>query len=152
MEDAADLNDMLAWVDRAKRPLALGETDTMLRLKSADGEGVLFLEGRLRKQFSSFFTLSREDGLTSAHLQTPRTALENYEDAEAGAEPAEGLDDIENEMDFQSNPRTTTVSFSHASISDFFRDSTQGKVTAGSGSNPIDVDLLNRSYESRSLA
>lgn len=143
-EDAGDLNDMLAWVTLAKRPLALGEVDAMLRLKSLEGEGVIYLEGKLRKQFASFFTLTREDNLTTADLLGPRKAIidDEDEDASTGAEPNEGLEDVENETDFESNPNTTTVSFSHASISDFFRVVDQGKVQAHGGDFPhIGVSL-----------
>ena len=141
-DEAADLNEMLSWVALAKRPLALGELDAVFRLKSPDGEGLLYLEGKLRKQFASFFTLTREDNLTTADLQAPKSKLADDEDTEAGIEADEGLDDVENETDFKSNLSSTTLSFSHASISDFFRDPKQGKVIASGGDHPpIGVDL-----------
>ena len=60
-----------------------------------------------------------------------RQRLDTDDDAIAGADAAdEGLDDVENETNFDSNPSTTTLSFAHASISDFFRDPKQGTVTA----------------------
>lgn len=142
-EDAADLNDMLLWVALAKRPLALGELDAMLRLKTEEGEGVIYLEGKLRKQFASFFVLTRDDSLTTADLQAPKKILVDDEDeAAAGADVEDGLDDVENETDFDSNPATTTVAFSHASISDFFRDPKQGKVTDTGEDHPaVGVDM-----------
>lgn len=140
-EDAADLNDMLAWVALAKRPLSLGELDASLRLKSTDGEGVIYLEGKLRKQFASFFSLARDDNLTTADLQARKKTLVDDENTEADAEQDEGLDDVENETDFDSNPTTTTISFSHASISDFFRDPKQGKVKADGDHPYVGVDL-----------
>ena len=144
-EDAADLNDMLAWVALAKRPLSLGEIDAMLRLKTPDGDGVIYLEGKLRKQFASFFSLAREDTLTTADLQAQKKIVIGDDDADMGAaqqqDHDEGLDDVENETDFDSNPSTTTVTFSHASISDFFRDPDQGKVTVGEDHPYIGVEL-----------
>src|SRR2546429_5706230 len=43
---------------------------TLFRSKSPDGEGMIYLEGVLRKQFASFFSLNREDGLTTAELRS----------------------------------------------------------------------------------
>ncbi|KAK4548205.1 hypothetical protein LTR36_010074 [Oleoguttula mirabilis] len=145
-EDAQDLNDMLLWVALAKRPLALGDVDTMLRLKSEEGEGIIYLEGKLRKQFASFFTLTRDDCLTTADLQAPKRVLDDRdeldEDTAAGAEAGDGLNDVENETDFDSNPAKTTVTFSHASISDFFRDPKHGKVVCKGDDHPaVGVDL-----------
>ena len=135
-DEAADLNEMLCWIALAKRPLALGELDAIFRLKSPEGEGILYLEGKLRKQFASFFTLTREDTLTTADLQAPRKSLEEDEITSAGPDAEEGLDNVENETDFDSNISTTTIAFSHASIGDFFRDNKEGKVIAPDGEHP----------------
>jgi len=143
VQDGEDLNDALMWVALAKRPLFLGELDAMLRLKSPDGEGVLNLEGRLRTQYASFFTLTRDDTLTTADLQAAKRPLVyDEEDAEAGAEIDDGVDDVENATVFDSNSSTTQVAFSHASISDFFRDAKQGKVSAGAEYPAIGVNLF----------
>ncbi|KAI9675313.1 MAG: hypothetical protein M1817_001216 [Caeruleum heppii] len=141
-EDPDDLNSMLAWVTCAARPLSLGELDTTLKLKSPEGDGVLYIEGKLRKQFASFFVLTREDGLSTADLQGDLgTTLALDKDEHPGDEE-EGLDDVENETDFDSNPLTTDVTFCHASIGDFFRDERQGKVAA-EGDNPaVGVNIL----------
>lgn len=144
-EDASDLNDMLAWVCLARRPLTLGEVDAMLRLKSEEGEAVLFLEGKLRQQYSAFFTLVRADRLTTSDLMTNKgTTIGDDMDDEtsAGAErdepdDFEGEDDVENQTDFDSHLATTTVAFSHASISDFFRNPSQGKVKASGEDHPL---------------
>jgi tetratricopeptide (TPR) repeat protein len=129
-EEASDLNDMLMWISLARRPLFLGELDAALRLKSEEGEGLIDLEGNLRKNYASLFTLSRDDGLTTAELLAPKRAYDDEEDTVAGADEVEGEDDLDFPSQFDSNPKTTTVSFSHASISDFFRDPKQGKVRA----------------------
>ena len=131
-DEASDLNDMLMWISLARRPLFLGELDAALRLKSEEGEGLIDLEGNLRKNYSSLFTLVRDDGLTTAELLAPKRAYDDDEDEEtvAGAEDGDGEDDLDFPSQFDSNPKTTTVSFSHASISDFFRDPKQGKVRA----------------------
>ena len=148
-EDASDLNDMLAWVAFAKRPLTLGEIDAVLRLKSEDGDGVIYLEGKLRKQFASFFTLTREDYLTTADLQASKALILDEEDTEAGAAEEEGgEDDVDNETDFESNLKTTTVSFSHASISDFLRDPKEGKITASGEDHPaVGVDSAEAKFQ-----
>ena len=141
--EASDLNDMLMWVCLAKRPLYLGELDAALRLKSEEGEGLLDLEGNLRKAYASLFTLSRDDGLTTAELLSPKRSYDDEdEDAVAGADEGDGEDDLDFPSQFDSNPKTTTISFSHASISDFFRDPKQGKVKAAGEDCPeIGVNL-----------
>ncbi|KAH8425286.1 uncharacterized protein LDX57_003044 [Aspergillus melleus] len=138
-EEPDDLNEMLAWVTCAQRPLTLGELDTLLKIRSAEGDGVFNLENMLRKQYASFFTLVREDGLTTADLQGDGSSL--YK-AESESIDDDGLEDVENETDFDSSPTTTNVIFCHASIGDFFRDPSQGKVSAGEGCTPLGVHIV----------
>ncbi|KAK1141293.1 hypothetical protein N8T08_009197 [Aspergillus melleus] len=138
-EEPDDLNEMLAWVTCAQRPLTLGELDTLLKIRSAEGDGVFNLENMLRKQYASFFTLVREDGLTTADLQGDGSSL--YK-AESETIDDDGLEDVENETDFDSSSSTTNVIFCHASIGDFFRDPSQGKVSAGEGCTPLGVRIV----------
>ena len=140
-EDPDDLNTLLAWVTCAARPLALGELDTILKLKSPEGDGVFFLEGKLRKQFASFFTLTRLDGLSTADLQNdvPATYLGETKDE---IDEGQGLDDVENETDFDSDPLTTNVIFCHASIGDFFRDEAEGKVSVANEGSAVGVNIV----------
>jgi tetratricopeptide (TPR) repeat protein len=139
-EELEYLNELLAWTACALRPFKLGEIETILRLKSPEGEGMIYPEGMLRKQFASFFTLNREDGLTTAELQNPHRYKDDSDDEEEEGEKREVFEDVENETDFDSNKETTEVTFCHASIGDFLRDETQGKVSAGDGHIPIGVD------------
>ncbi|KAI9045141.1 uncharacterized protein KD926_009555 [Aspergillus affinis] len=138
-EDPDDLNEMLAWVTCAQRPLTLGELDTLLKIRSAEGDGVFNLENMLRKQYASFFTLVREDGLTTADLQGDSSLL--YK-AESEVIDDEGLEDVENETDFDSSLSSTNVIFCHASIGDFFRDPSQGKVSGGEDCTPLGVQIV----------
>ena len=140
-EDPDDLNTMLAWVTCAAQPLILGQLDTILKLKSPEGEGVFFLEGKLRKQFASFFTLIRQDGLSTADLQNDVSATYLGEIPDA-LDEGEGLDDVENETDFDSDPLTTDVVFCHASIGDFFRDEAEGKVAVGNEGPAVGVNIV----------
>ena len=101
---------------------------------------MIYPEGALRKQFASFFILNREDGLTTAELQNPHRYKGDSDDEEEEGEKGEVFEDVESATDFDSNKETTEVTFCHASIGDFFRDETQGKVSAGDGHIPIGVD------------
>jgi tetratricopeptide (TPR) repeat protein len=139
-EELDYLNELLAWTACALRPFQLGEIETILRLKSPEGEGMIYPEGALRKAFASFFSLNREDGLTTAELQNPHRYKSDSDDEAQEGKREEGFEDVENETDFDSNKETTEVTFCHASIGDFFRDETQGKVSAGDGHIPIGVD------------
>ncbi|EQK98368.1 NACHT and TPR domain protein [Ophiocordyceps sinensis CO18] len=65
-EDARDLNEMLRWVTCAEEPLTLGQLVAVLILRF--GDPPLFLEESLRRQYSCFFDLEREDGLTTDDL------------------------------------------------------------------------------------
>ena len=140
-EEPENLNELLAWAACASRPLTLGELDTILKLKSPDGDGMIYLEGALRKQFASFFSLTREDGLSTAELQNVRQTDDETDDEIENSGPDEGFDDNENATDFDSNPATTEVTFCHASIGDFLRDESQGKVSAGDGHVAIGVNF-----------
>lgn len=133
-DEVVNLNEILAWVACAKRPLTLGELDAVLKLRDSDGQGMIYLEGALRKQFASFFTLAREDGLSTSELQFVRQIdsdieLSGAEDGETNQ--IEGLVDLESATDFESNPSTTEVTFCHASIGQFFRDEREHKISAG---------------------
>lgn len=140
-EDPDDLNLILMWVTCVATPLSLGALDTILKLKSPEGDGVLFLEGKLRKQFASFFTLAREDGLSTADLQAEKD-LSGSNDKVDRTEDEEGLDDVENDTDFDSNPLSTTVAFCHASLGDFFRDKNEGKARSGDEEPEIGVNIV----------
>ena len=132
-EDAEDLNEILAWVTCAKRPLTLGELDAILRYKSPSGDALLLLESKLRRQYASFFTLDREDGLSTADLQnfSKITPDDDGDDLISDGEEVPGFEDFE--VDFDSNPSTTKVTFCHASIGDFFRDKHKSMVRSGAG-------------------
>jgi phage pi2 protein 07 len=124
----------LLWVACSKHPLNLAVIEALLKLKSPEGDGMIYCEGALRRQFASFLNLDREDGLTTAELQnksTPADVSDAFENG--GDQDTDGwaFEDVENCTDFNSDKQTTTVTFSHASIGDFFRNETQGKVLAG---------------------
>lgn len=117
-----DLNEMLVWVTCARRPLLLGELDIIMKLIPPVGEGLPDLEELLRLKFASFFILEREDKLTTEGLQQHArhthtdqklpTEEENVED--------EDLDgDLNPGESFDSDFKTTSVKFSHASIRDY---------------------------------
>ena len=140
-DTASDLNDVLTWVLFAARPPRLSEISEMLRLKT--GDDLLGLEDMLRDQFSGIFTLSREDNLTTADLQAPRWSMSQISDPPGDGTDTHGSESPESASKYRSNPDTTTVSFAHASISDFLLDSGQGKITAdGDDHFPVGVDLL----------
>lgn len=134
-EEPENLNELLAWTACAPRPLMLGELDAILKLKSAEGDSMIYLEEALRKQFASFFSLTREDGLSTAELQIARQTVDETDDEVERSGPNE------NPTDFDSNPITTGVTFCHASIGDFLRDESQGKVAADDEHPAIGVDF-----------
>lgn len=140
-QEPENLNELLAWTACAPRPLTLGELDTILKFKSPDGDGMIYLEEALRKQFASFFSLTREDGLSTAELQMVSQTSDEADDKVEQTGPEEGFDDNENPTDFDSNPTTTEVTFCHASIGDFLRDESQGKVSADDDHPAIGVDF-----------
>lgn len=140
-EEPENLNDLLAWTACASRPLKLGELDTILKLNSPEGDGMIYLEGALRKQFASFFSLTREDGLSTAELQSVRQVGDETDDETNNSRPDEGFEDVDNLTDFDSNPTTTEVTFCHASVGDFLRDESQGKVSIGKGYPAIGVNF-----------
>lgn len=124
-----DLNEMLAWVTCAQRPLLLGELDVILKLRPPVGEGMPDLEDRLRGQFASFFTLTREDNLTTEGLQhrarqaihsKQESHIQDGDDKDQDSQAAnQSEDDFDAEEGFQSDFKTTIIQFSHASIKDY---------------------------------
>ncbi|KAL4933037.1 ATP-binding protein [Aspergillus undulatus] len=140
-EELEYLNEILAWVTTAQQPLTTGKIDAILKLKSPDGDGMIYLEGALRRQFASFFNLNREDGLNTAELQNMSTRPDLF-DASDDEEKQEDetFEDVDNFTDFNSDGKTTTVTFSHASIGDFFRDEAEGPVSAGDDYTSVGVN------------
>ncbi|KAJ5574110.1 uncharacterized protein N7459_008537 [Penicillium hispanicum] len=149
-EELEYLNELLLWTACSAQPLSLVQVEGILRLKSPEGDGMIYLEGALRKQFASFFTVDRVDGLTTAELHSLAmnpTSLEESDDerdereeASENEEYEETFEDVDNFVSFDSDAQTTTVTFCHASIGDFFRDENEGKVTAVNGSTPVGVN------------
>lgn len=137
-DDPDDLNTMLVWVTCAARPLFLNELKAILKLRSFCGDEILSLKGKLRNRFASFFVLSRKERLSSANLEA-----ENPEKGLASDENGEGdLDDAEDETSHESNLQSTTVAFCHASIGEFFRATSSGKVSSGPEHHAIGVDIV----------
>ncbi|KAI9696731.1 MAG: hypothetical protein M1836_005093 [Candelina mexicana] len=127
-----DLNEMLAWVTCALRPLALGEMDVILKLRPPVGEGMLVLEDRLRGQFASLFTLTRDDAKTTEDLirDTQKGFLsgqEPHSEKIVDHETNDEADESDGELDknegfeegFESDFMTTILQFSHTSIRDY---------------------------------
>ena len=126
-----DLNEMLTWVTFAPKLLLLGQMDVILKLRGEIGEGVPDLEDRLRGQFSSFFTLDREDTKTTESLQLEsrekRQRSISYEEHSSVPTDTydlpqiiEDLEDEDDEMElYDSDFKTTRLGFSHASIRDY---------------------------------
>ncbi|ROT37793.1 NACHT and TPR domain-containing protein [Sodiomyces alkalinus F11] len=127
--DARDLNEVLQWVCCAETALTLEQIEAILSLKF--GDPPLHLEESLRTHFASFFTLEREDGLSTADLveryqqQRALAAERNNVDEDNNAlDPAArrspDLSEAEREVEFHSNKETTWVTFFHASVHEFF--------------------------------
>ncbi|KAL9948636.1 hypothetical protein D7B24_005344 [Verticillium nonalfalfae] len=118
--EADDLNEVLRWVACAEMTLTLEQVEVILALKF--GDPPLRLEESLRTQLAAFFTLEREDGMSTAELveqhQQEMQAIGTSDTPLRRSPNSQGPDAIE----FRSNKHTTSVSFFHASISDFFRD------------------------------
>ncbi|KAF7128696.1 hypothetical protein CNMCM5793_003547 [Aspergillus hiratsukae] len=134
-EELEYLNESLLWVTYADQPWRLADKEAILRLKSPEGDGMIDLEGALRRQWASFFTLHREDGLTTAELENGSTI--NVLDWSADDDVIS--EDMDFFMSFSSKKDTTTVTFCHASIGDFFRDDS-GKVSAKEGNIAVGVN------------
>ncbi|KAL4958739.1 NACHT and TPR domain protein [Aspergillus stella-maris] len=130
-EELDYLNEILVWVATAQQPLTIGTVDAILRLKSPDGDGMIYLEGSLRRQFASFFNLDREDGLNTSELQNTSTRPDLFDASDdEDQQDEDAFEDVDNFAEFSSDSTTTTITFSHASIGDFFRDETEGPVAA----------------------
>ncbi|KAL6234540.1 hypothetical protein BDW75DRAFT_241045 [Aspergillus navahoensis] len=142
-EELEYLNETLLWVSCADQPWTLSELETILRLKSPEGDGMIDLEGALRRQWASFFTLHREDGLTTAELENGSVYLDEFDsDCVTDRERQKANGNLEEDylMAFNSKKNTTTVTFSHASIGDFLRDESEGKVSATGGHSSVGVN------------
>lgn len=127
-----DFNEMLTWITFARTPLLLGQMDVILKLRGEFGEGMPDLEDRLRDQFSSFFTLEREDNMTTQTLQPAiqdiRHEIISHEEHSSGQageshDVHQTVEDLEDEdyisRPYDSDPKTTLLGFSHASIRDY---------------------------------
>ncbi|KAJ6009081.1 hypothetical protein N7522_004097 [Penicillium canescens] len=140
-EELEYLNETLLWVTCANLPWRLGELEAILRLKSSEGDGMIDLEGALRRQWASFFSLDREDGLTTAELENGSAHLDVFDwKADEDRQDVYKSSDEDYFMEFNSKKDTTTVTFCHASIVDFFRDELEGKVSAARGHIGVGVD------------
>ncbi|KAF9888556.1 hypothetical protein FE257_008487 [Aspergillus nanangensis] len=130
-EELEYLNETLLWVACADQPWTLSEIDAILKLKSPEGDGMIDLEGALRRQWASLFTLHREDGLTTAELENGSAHLDGF-DWQSDEEKEDEHESCEEDyfMAFNSKMNTTTVTLSHASIGDFLRDESEGKLSA----------------------
>ncbi|KAJ5639647.1 uncharacterized protein N7484_007509 [Penicillium longicatenatum] len=144
-EELEFLNEQLLWTACSPKPLMLRQAGDILRFKSPDGDGMIYLEGALRRQFESFFTLNRWDNLNTAELEIlamKTSALEQPTGKSvrsSDGDLSDAFDAADDFIDFTSYS-DTTITFCHASIGDFFRDEKEGKVAAGRDFTPVGVD------------
>jgi tetratricopeptide (TPR) repeat protein len=144
-EEAIDLNIILAWVACADRPLSLRELDEILNVQLETHDDRLALEDALRTQYASLFVLNREDGFTTADLVGGANRGVNQPRNDESAGNSDSTSEADPEPEFNSEPHTTRVVFCHASIRDFLRNPDYGKVSAGDGSTPVGVDIVQAS-------
>lgn len=188
-EDAGDLNEMLQWITCAEQSLTLEQLEAVLIL--AFDETPFRFEDTLRGQYSCFFELEREDGLTTDDLikdrerrqrnggksrdstpsDRPRRSSSAGQDSPSrrrNLSPAQKFatgdrqsslvtfvsspperrnisrsrspilralvtDSDGDELEFRSKKSTTTVTFFHTSVREFFRDEDTDKTTCSKG-------------------
>jgi hypothetical protein len=140
---------MLAWATCSTSPLTLDEMESVVKWHSESGNGWIWLEGDLRRQYASLFLLNRKDGLTTTELQRRAIYLGQVDTHDLET----GFEDLDNLPDFNSDPKTTYVTLTHASLGDFFRSEWNSPISAD-GCPPIGVSfhaakvmLFKRYYE-----
>ncbi|KAL2751840.1 hypothetical protein ACRALDRAFT_2030508 [Sodiomyces alcalophilus JCM 7366] len=163
--DARDLNEVLKWVCCAEMALTLEQIEAILSLKF--GDPPLYLEESLRTHFASFFTLEREDGLSTADLveryqhqralaaernnmdgangngqnnNSKNNLLHHYSHFDPAARRSPDLSEAEREVEFHSNKETTYVTFFHASVHEFFQSDCSTAIRASPNHPSIGVD------------
>lgn len=124
-EQADDLTEILRWVTCAEETLTLGQVQSILTLKLEYPP--YDLENSLRGIYSSFFTLDREDGMTTADL------LEWREKRAQARETSPSQDMLADDLDFSSNLDQTDVVFFHASLGEFFRSEASTNISPPDG-------------------
>ncbi len=114
-----DFNLLLTWVTFAKRPLLLGEINTIVRFDKPNHEENKLLEEDIRGKFATFFTLYRQDRLTTKILTAQ--AWERYRAAVRTSDAPEhrSHDEYDEEdedfgpgLNFYSDLKTTELQFS----------------------------------------
>jgi len=116
--EVEEFNTILAWLSCACRPLMLAEMDAVLRRLSPTASKVLSLENKIRTTYSTLLDVIRDDGLSTATLQAQQVSAHRA-----------------------SIPETTTVTFAHASISEYFRKGA-GKFSKRKTATPVGVIRL----------
>lgn len=144
-DEAGDFNLILVWIVCAARPLYLAEIDQILNLRLSDEDKITGLEERLRFEWGILLDVNRTDGLTTGDLEGDPNRLYKAMDIfkiEDG-KSQEFRDETEIETEFASDPKTTNVTFCHASIGDIFKYGAQGQgqVSAGDGHPLIGINM-----------
>ncbi|KAF9874333.1 nacht and tpr domain protein [Colletotrichum karsti] len=140
-EEADDLNEILRWVSVAEMGLTLEQIEAILTLKM--GDAPFRLEESLRGQFSCFFTLEREDGLSTADLADRHELHRRLSLIELDTAKRTSPDFLEADRDIEyfSNKSTTYVTFFHMSVKEFFREDVSTDLRADSKSPAIGFKL-----------
>ncbi|KAL0940112.1 nacht and tpr domain protein [Colletotrichum truncatum] len=140
-EEADDLNEILIWVSVAEMGLTLEQIEAVLALKM--GDAPFGLEESLRGQFSCFFTLEREDGLSTADLADRHDMHRRLSHIDLDITKRASPDFLETDRDIEyfSNKSTTYVTFFHMSVKEFFREDISTDLKADSQSPSIGFRL-----------
>ncbi|KAF4120891.1 TPR protein [Geosmithia morbida] len=193
-EEAGDLNEVLGWVACAQQALTIEQLEAVLILEF--GTPPFRFENSLRGQYASFFSVEREDGLTTDDLvrdyerlqrggnrsATPNGHVRKSVSSERGGvnsrdvSPAQRLADSprrrtspvtslesnlarhpspspgpillpeittpDQDMEFRSKKSSTTVTFFHASVREFFREGDPFKASEKTGGPSVGFNAL----------
>lgn len=132
-EEAANLNTILAWVTCAETPLSLTHLDEILKLASPAGDSMLGLEAALRTQYASSFLLYPRVIFTTADSEDPDIDSEDNSHASKTLRETPVLNP---------QPDDIKVVFCHASIGDYLRNPSYGKVRGENDSVGVSVDII----------
>ncbi|KAF6827261.1 nacht and tpr domain protein [Colletotrichum plurivorum] len=140
-EEADDLNEILRWVSVAEMGLTLEQIEAVLTLKM--GDAPFRLEESLRGQFSCFFTLEREDGLSTADLADRHELHRSNSliDLDTTKRTSPDFLDADKDIEYFSNKSTTYITFFHLSVKEFFREDVSTDLRADAQSPAIGFKL-----------
>jgi hypothetical protein len=137
IQEINDLNNLLAWVLYARRPLTLAEVNAAVGLESGHGP-FLNIRDKIESEFSAYFSVT-DVGRKNLKGKLEVTVLDNLVDSDRKDDRKR----IQQESETLGDPEEALLRLTHSSITKFFRSAAKVDINTKGIALGVTADVAN---------